>query len=55
MVAQIHPGFVQTRMVGFNGDISPEQAAEGIAARIDDLTLETTGSFWHSNGQPLPW
>jgi NAD(P)-dependent dehydrogenase (short-subunit alcohol dehydrogenase family) len=54
-VVQIHPGFVQTRMVGFNGDISPEQAAAGIAARIDELTLETTGSFWHSNGQPLPW
>lgn len=54
-VIQIHPGFVQTRMVGFNGDITPEQAAAGIAARIDELTLETTGSFWHSNGQPLPW
>ena len=54
-VVQIHPGFVQTRMVGFNGDISTEQAAAGIAARIDELTLETTGSFWHSNGQPLPW
>lgn len=54
-VAQIHPGFVQTRMVGFNGEITPEQAAEGIAARIDELTLETTGSFWHSNGQQLPW
>jgi NAD(P)-dependent dehydrogenase (short-subunit alcohol dehydrogenase family) len=54
-VVQIHPGFVQTRMVGFNGDITPEQAAAGIAARIDELTLETTGSFWHSNGQPLPW
>ncbi len=55
MVAQIHPGFVQTRMVGFNGDISPEQAAAGIAARIDELTLETSGGFWHSNGQQLPW
>ncbi len=54
-VAQIHPGFVQTRMVNFSGDITPEQAAEGIAARIDGLTLENTGSFWHSNGQPLPW
>lgn len=54
-VVQIHPGFVQTRMVGFNGEITPEQAAEGIAARIDELTLETTGSFWHSNGQQLPW
>ena len=54
-VAMIHPGFVQTRMVGFNGDISAQQAAAGIAARIDDLNLENTGGFWHSNGQALPW
>jgi len=54
-VAQLHPGFVKTRMVGFNGDITPEQAAEGLAARIDELTLENSGSFWHSNGQELPW
>ncbi|MCA6063991.1 SDR family oxidoreductase [Thalassolituus marinus] len=54
-VAQLHPGFVQTRMVGFNGDISPQEAAAGLAARIDELTLENTGGFWHSNGQALPW
>ena len=54
-VAQLHPGFVQTRMVGFNGDITPQQAAAGIAARIDELNLENSGSFWHSNGQALPW
>ena len=54
-VAQLHPGFVQTRMVGFNGDITPAQAAAGLAARIDELTLDNTGGFWHSNGQPLPW
>ena len=54
-VAQLHPGFVQTRMVGFNGDITPEQAAEGLAQRIDELSLENTGGFWHSNGQQLPW
>lgn len=54
-VAQIHPGFVQTRMVNFQGEISPEQAASGIVARIEALTLENTGSFWHSNGQELPW
>jgi len=54
-VAQLHPGFVQTRMVGFNGDITPAQAAEGLAARIDELNLSNTGGFWHSNGQPLPW
>lgn len=54
-VAQLHPGYVQTRMVGFNGDISPAQAAAGLAARIDELTLENSGGFWHSNGQELPW
>ena len=54
-VAMLHPGFVQTRMVGFNGDISATQAATGIAARIDELNLENTGGFWHSNGQTLPW
>lgn len=54
-VAQLHPGFVQTRMVNFGGLISPEEAARGIAARIEALTLNTTGGFWHSNGEPLPW
>lgn len=54
-VGIIHPGFVQTRMVNFAGDISPEQAAKQIAERIADLNLENTGSFWHSNGELLPW
>jgi len=54
-VAMLHPGFVQTRMVGFNGDITAQQAATGIAKRIEELTLDTTGGFWHSNGESLPW
>ena len=54
-VAQLHPGFVQTRMVGFNGDITPAEAAAGLLARIDELTLDNSGGFWHSNGQLLPW
>ncbi len=54
-VALLHPGFVQTRMVGFGGDISPQQAATGIAQRIEELTLDNSGGFWHSNGESLPW
>lgn len=54
-VGIIHPGFVQTRMVNFAGDISPKQAAVQIADRIEGLTLDNTGSFWHSNGELLPW
>jgi len=54
-VALLHPGFVQTRMVGFAGDITPGQAAERLAARIDELTLDNSGTFWHSSGEILPW
>lgn len=54
-VGLFHPGFVQTRMVGFAGDISPAEAAERLVARIDALTLKNTGGFWHSNGDVLPW
>ncbi|XKH58838.1 SDR family oxidoreductase [Halomonas sediminis] len=54
-VAQLHPGYVKTRMVNFGGMITPEEAAAGIAERIEALSLETTGGFWHSNGEPLPW
>lgn len=54
-VAQLHPGYVQTRMVNFGGLIPPAEAAAGIAARIEALTLESSGGFWHSNGEALPW
>jgi len=53
-VAVLHPGMVATRMVGFTG-IPPEQAARGLLDRIEALTLETSGRFWHANGDPLPW
>ncbi|HEY7773836.1 MAG TPA: SDR family oxidoreductase [Marinagarivorans sp.] len=54
-VAILHPGFVQTDMVGHAGDISAQTAAERLAARIDDLNTENSGTFWHSNGEELPW
>ncbi|ALO43559.1 SDR family oxidoreductase [Pseudoalteromonas phenolica] len=54
-VALLHPGFVQTQMVNFAGDISPQVAAERLIQRIEELNLGNTGSFWHSNGDILPW
>jgi len=53
-VAILHPGMVATRMVGFSG-ILPADAAQGLLARIDGLTLANSGSFWHANGEVLPW
>lgn len=54
-VAILHPGYVQTDMVGGNGDISPAEAAKRLAQRIAELNLDSSGTFWHSNGQVLPW
>ena len=54
-VAILHPGLVGTDMISGQGDISPDQAAKQLAQRIDQLNLQTSGTFWHSNGEVLPW
>ena len=54
-VAILHPGMVRTRMTGSHGQLEPLDAARGLLARLDELTLETSGGFWHANGQRLPW
>ena len=51
----LHPGFVATDMVGGSGDVSPAQAAAQLVARLDELGMEQTGTFWHANGSALPW
>ena len=54
-VAILHPGFVRTEMTGHQGLIDPPESAAGLIARIDELTLETSGTFWHTNGEVTPW
>ena len=55
-VAILHPGLVQTRMTNFTASgIMPEESVKGLLKRIDELTLENTGTFWHANGEVLPW
>lgn len=53
-VAIIHPGMVKTRMTGWSG-IEADESARGILARIGALNAENTGTFWHQNGEVLPW
>ena len=55
-VSLLHPGLVSTRMTGFTSHgISSQESVKGLIARIDSLNIENSGSFWHSNGEILPW
>lgn len=53
-VALLHPGMVATEMTGRQG-VAPAQAAAGLIARMDELDMSTTGTFWHAEGERLPW
>jgi NAD(P)-dependent dehydrogenase (short-subunit alcohol dehydrogenase family) len=53
-VVLLHPGMVATEMTGRQG-IPPAEAAANLIARIDGLHMEQTGTFWHANGDRLPW
>jgi NAD(P)-dependent dehydrogenase (short-subunit alcohol dehydrogenase family) len=58
-VRMLHPGMVKTDLVkDYPGEfnyITPAQAAVGLIARMDELTLATSGEFRHANGDLLPW
>ena len=55
-VAILHPGLVSTRMTGFTKyGISTEESVNGLLKRIDSLNKKNTGTFWHTNGEILPW
>jgi NAD(P)-dependent dehydrogenase (short-subunit alcohol dehydrogenase family) len=53
-VAVLHPGMVATEMTGNNG-IPAADAAAGLIQRLDELDMSNTGTFWHANGEILPW
>ena len=53
-VALLHPGLVATDMTGGTG-ITTQVSATGLIARIDELTLDDSGGFWHAEGYRLPW
>lgn len=54
-VAIIHPGYVRTDMTAGNGLMNAPESAAGIWDRVAGLDLSNTGTFWHINGEVLPW
>jgi NAD(P)-dependent dehydrogenase (short-subunit alcohol dehydrogenase family) len=54
-VAILHPGYVRTDMTDREGMLDPDESARLLLQRIDELTLQNSGGFWHANGERLPW
>jgi NAD(P)-dependent dehydrogenase (short-subunit alcohol dehydrogenase family) len=54
-VGAYHPGWVATDMGGESAPVTPRASAEGLAARIEALSLETTGAFETWDGRPHPF
>ncbi len=54
-VGLFHPGFVRTAMTGGNGNLDPDESARMLLDRYEELDMETSGRFWHADGEELPW
>ena len=54
-VALLHPGFVKTDMTQGTGNLTPTESARGLLARMAELSMQSTGTFWHTDGTVLPW
>jgi len=54
-VGILHPGWVRTDMTGHGGLIDTDESVDGLLKRMDELSLDNTGTFWHTNGEVLPW
>jgi hypothetical protein len=46
---------VRTDMTGGSGHVDPKEAAAGLLARIDELSVDTSGTLRHAKGEALPW
>jgi NAD(P)-dependent dehydrogenase (short-subunit alcohol dehydrogenase family) len=54
-VLLLHPGYVRTEMTAGNGLIDTSESAEGLYKILMEKGIEKTGTFWHTNGEELPW
>jgi NAD(P)-dependent dehydrogenase (short-subunit alcohol dehydrogenase family) len=59
IVLILHPGIVQTNIFGdvaeIKGSVSPAEAVSELWRVLMSKGMESTGTWWHRNGQELPW
>ena len=54
-VLLLHPGWVKTRMGGWDAPLSPAESVAGMRALIDGFKMEMSGRFFRYDGTDIPW
>ena len=54
-IAILHPGYVRTDMTDHKGLIDTTESVMGLRKVIGQLNMHNSGSFWHTNGEQIPW
>ena len=55
IVANFHPGWVQTNAWAVFAAISPTESVIGLRKCIAGLTKEDTGKYFNYDGKPIAW
>jgi NAD(P)-dependent dehydrogenase (short-subunit alcohol dehydrogenase family) len=54
-VLLLHPGWVKTRMGGWDAPLTPAESVTGMRALVDTFSMEMSGRFFRYNGTEIPW
>jgi NAD(P)-dependent dehydrogenase (short-subunit alcohol dehydrogenase family) len=54
-VLLLHPGWVKTRMGGWDAPLTPAESVDGMRARVDTFRMDMSGRFLRYNGTEIPW
>jgi NAD(P)-dependent dehydrogenase (short-subunit alcohol dehydrogenase family) len=54
-VLLLHPGWVKTRMGGWDAPLTPAESVAGMRARVDTFRMDMSGRFLRYNGTEIPW
>lgn len=51
----LHPGWVRTRMGGWDAPVTPAESVAAMRALVDSFTMDMSGRFFRYDGTEIPW